>query len=115
MEPTQHAAVSADLQAIVAAERGNNGAVWSLTCADLNVNLVRWESGGVSEHLNAEVDVLLVGVTGAGVVTVDGVDHRLEPAVLCLVPKGARRAIRSVAAPFAYLTCHRQRGGLWPV
>ncbi len=98
----------------MATDGGSDGAIWSLTSTDLNMNLVRWQSGGVAEHLNAEVDVLLVGVSGAGIITVDGVEHQLGPAVLCLVPKGARRSIRCVAAPFAYLTCHRRRGGLWP-
>jgi len=113
MDTPHHAAGRADLLALATTARGA-GAVWSLTSADLNVNLVRWESGGVAEHLNAEVDVLLVGVSGAGIVTVDGVEQQLGPAVLCLIPKGARRSIRAVAAPFAYLTCHRRRGGIWP-
>ena len=111
----QNPAIRADLRDLIAAEGGGSGAVWSATSDDLNVNLVRWESGGVAEHANAEVDVLLIGVSGAGVVTVDGVEHALGPATLCLVPKGARRSIHATTAPFAYLTCHRRRGGLWPV
>src|SRR5579885_3189922 len=104
MDPTHHGAHIADLPALAAAEHGANGAVWSLTSSDLNVNLVRWESGGVAEHTNAEVDVLIVGICGEGILTVDGVEHRLSHGVACLVPRGARRSIGCVAAPFAYLT-----------
>ncbi|MBI3965520.1 MAG: cupin domain-containing protein [Chloroflexi bacterium] len=91
------------------------GAVWAYGGADLNVNLVVFEVGrGVSEHLNAEVDVLLVGLLGAGTVTVDGETHELRVGQALVVPKGRRRAIVAGADRFAYLTCHRRRGGLQP-
>ena len=57
---------------VMAGESG--GAVWSLAHGgDLDANLVRLESdGGVGEHVNNDVDVLLVARSGGGTVTIDG-------------------------------------------
>jgi quercetin dioxygenase-like cupin family protein len=91
------------------------GAIWTRQSEDLDVNLLVFASGdGVVEHVNAEVDVLLVGITGAGAVTIDGTSHILRAGQALVIPKGARRSTRGVSASFAYLTCHRRRGGLWP-
>ena len=91
------------------------GAVWTHTSPDLNVNLVSFEAGqGVPPHVNQEVDVLIVAVAGEGVLELDGTAHPIRAGQLCVVPKGVRRSIRSGGGPFAYLTCHRRRGGLWP-
>ena len=90
------------------------GALWTLEGSeDLNANLVRFPAGeGVSEHVNGEVDVLIVGVTGVGRVAVDGRGYRLRAGVVVHVPKGARRSTRGDSADFAYLTVHRRRGPL---
>jgi mannose-6-phosphate isomerase-like protein (cupin superfamily) len=107
-------ALAVDLAAVLERARGD-GAVWTADSADLQVNLVRWSAGrGVAEHLNGEVDVLLVGVAGEAIVSVDGSECRLRPGSLCLVPKGARRSIRAGSEAVAYLTCHRRRAGLMP-
>jgi quercetin dioxygenase-like cupin family protein len=96
------------------------GVLWALAPrpdGDLNANLVGFACGaGVGEHVNDECDVLVVGVSGAGLVRVDDVDHRLAPGDLLLVPRGARRETEAVSARFAYLTVHRRRGprGLVP-
>lgn len=91
------------------------GVIWAGGGADLNVNLVRFAAGeGVGEHVNSEVDVLLVGIAGAGVVAVDGRRCPLGAGQALIIPKGARRAIAAGGGPFAYLTCHRRRGPLRP-
>jgi quercetin dioxygenase-like cupin family protein len=91
------------------------GAAWTRQSEDLNVNLLVFAIGeGVAEHVNTEVDVLLIGIAGAGAVTVDGTRQVLRAGQALLVPKGANRSIRSVSDSFAYLTCHCRRGGLWP-
>jgi quercetin dioxygenase-like cupin family protein len=91
------------------------GAAWTHQSEDLNVNVLVFASGdGVGEHINTEVDVLLVGITGAGAVTVGGTRQTLRAGHALLIPKGANRSIRSESDPFAYLTCHSRRGGLWP-
>jgi quercetin dioxygenase-like cupin family protein len=99
---------------ILLSTQGQTGAVWSLQeSADLNANLVRFDEGdGVGEHVNDEVDVLIVGVSGTGEVRIDGASHHLSGGTLLLIPKGARRSTRSTSANFAYLTVHRRRGPL---
>jgi len=91
------------------------GPIWTDQSEDLNVNLlVLVRDEGIAGHVNAEVDVLLVGVAGAGVVEVDGIECAVGPGQVLLIPKGSHRAIRSSGDRFAYLTCHRRRAGLWP-
>ena len=100
-----------DLAGVCANARGS-GVVWTLrTSGDLNANLVRFPQGeGVGEHVNGEVDVLFVGVSGSGVVEVDGREHALGAGVLVLAPRGARRSTRSASSDFSYLTVHKRRG-----
>ena len=88
---------------------------WSHQGTDLNVNLIVLDPGdGIEEHVNGEVEVLLVGIVGTGAVTIDGERHAITPGVAVVVAKGARRAIRAGEDRFAYLTCHRRRAGLRP-
>ena len=111
-EPEEGEAV--DLAAIARSAAGR-GPAWTLRGDDLDINLLVFGTGeGVDEHLNDELDVLLVGIAGAGVVTIDGQPHPLAAGQAVMVPKGARRGIRAYAERFAYLTCHRRRAGLWP-
>ena len=100
-----------NLAEVSAGARGA-GAVWTLRGArDLNVNLVRFPRGeGVGKHVNGEVDVLFVGVSGSGTVEVDGREHALGAGVLVLAPRGAWRATRSASSDFSYLTVHKRRG-----
>ena len=91
------------------------GAIWTRQSEDLNLNLLVFTSGeGVAEHVNAEVDVLLVGIVGTGAVAIDGTRQILSAGHAIISPKGANRSIQSMSDSFAYLTCHRRRGGLWP-
>jgi mannose-6-phosphate isomerase-like protein (cupin superfamily) len=102
---------------LLAASQAGDGAgpAWTYAGADLNVNLiVLLAPGGVAEHVNAEVEVLLVGVDGAGVVAVEEQALPLRAGQALIVPRGARRAITPSTVRFAYLTCHRRRAGLWP-
>ena len=104
----------ADLAAL-ARSANTPGAIWIQQSQDLNVNLLVFPSGeGVAEHVNAEVDVLLVGIAGEGAVTIDGMRQILNAGHAIVIPQGANRGIQSMSDPFAYLTCHRRRGGLWP-
>jgi quercetin dioxygenase-like cupin family protein len=105
---------SAKIAEILASTEERRGVVWSLQeSGDLNVNLVRFTEGeGVGEHVNDEVDVLLVGVSGSGEVRINGRLQCLSSGTLILLPKGARRSTRGSSADFAYLTVHRRRGPL---
>ncbi len=66
----------------------------------------------MSEHVNDERDVLLVVVSGGGVLTVDGEETTLRSGHATVIPKGARRGIVAGPAGIRYLTAHRVRGGL---
>lgn len=103
-----------DLGEIAGSAAGREGVVWTLEgSGDLNVNLVRFEvGGGVGEHVNDEVDVLIVGVSGSGSVSVDGEVHPVSVGVMVFVPRGARRSTRAMPEDFAYLSVHRRRGPL---
>ncbi len=106
-----------DLAALAAAATaaGSAGAVWSLGSADLNLNLIHFAAGdGVAAHVNAELDVVGVVISGEGTLVVDDSTHELRPGMLFFLPKGARRAISARTDDFAYLTCHRRRPGLMP-
>ena len=103
-----------DLYESLAAAGEQAGAIWTLEqSAELNANLVRFPAGGgVEEHVNEEVDVLIVGVSGSGIVEVDGHEHPMRAGTVAFVPKGVRHSTRSGAGDFAYLTIHRRRGPL---
>ncbi len=93
---------------------GRHGVVWTLEgSGDLNANLVRFGSGrGVGEHMNDEVEVVFVGVSGSGIVMVDGEEHALSAGKLVFAPRGVRRSTLGVSEDFSYLTVHRRRGPL---
>jgi quercetin dioxygenase-like cupin family protein len=103
-----------DLYEILAAAGERAGVLWTLEQSqDLNANLVRFPSGeGVGGHANDEVDVLFVGISGTGTLSIDGDEWSLVSGTVALVPKGARRSILSASDDFAYLTVHHRRGPL---
>lgn len=97
------------------ARDGTGNPVWTGRSDDLNLNLVVLrDSAVIAEHVNVEVDVLLMVVDGEGRVEIDGEEEPLRPGCLVVVPKGARRSIQCDGDRLAYLTCHKRRGGLWP-
>ncbi len=90
--------------------RSGRGVAWSVTSADLNVNLVVWPpGGGVGAHVNAERDVLWVVLEGSGEVTVDGATHPVAAGWTALVPKGAERAVRAGPDGIRYVSAHQRR------
>jgi quercetin dioxygenase-like cupin family protein len=105
---------STNLNELLAAAGGHAGVIWTLEYGDdLNVNLVRFDTGGgVKEHVNDEVDVLFVGVAGSGSVRVEGEDYVLFAGTLVFAPRGSRRSTGASSDGFAYLTVHRRRGPL---
>jgi quercetin dioxygenase-like cupin family protein len=112
--PSTYQGLVEDLAALTRSATGP-GAIWTRQSEDLNVNLLVFAAGeGVAGHVHAEVDVLLVGIAGTGAVTIDGTRQILSPGHAIVIAKGANRGIQSMSNPFAYLTCHRRRDGLWP-
>ena len=103
-----------NLGEIAASAYGRAGVVWTLEASsELNANLVRFEAGGgVEEHVNDEVDVIFVGISGRGFIRVDEEEHSVSNGTMTFVPRGARRSTRSSSEDFVYLTVHRRRGPL---
>lgn len=93
---------------------GGDGAVWSLPHdGDLDANLVVLHGGGsIGEHVNREVDVLVLVRTGSMTLTVDGEPTALVAGSLALVPRDRSRAIAAGDAGVEYLSIHRRRSGL---
>ena len=104
-------ALGKNLKAEAVSAAGRQGVVWTLEGrGDLNANLVRFGPGrGVGEHVNDEVDVVFVGVSGSGFVEIESQRHALGAGTLVCIPKGLRRSTRSLSEDFAYLTVHRRR------
>jgi mannose-6-phosphate isomerase-like protein (cupin superfamily) len=89
------------------------GPVWGMASNDLNATLLAWPPGHeVAEHVNAELDVLVVVLAGDGVVTIDARPHELRAAQAILIERGCSRAIRAGAGGLRYLSIHRRRGPL---
>lgn len=103
-----------DLARPTAIDHGGDGAVWSLPHGgDLDANLVHLTAGRViEEHVNDEVDVLVVGWDGTAVLTLDEGSTTIRRGVVALIPRGRRRTIRAGKDGAAYLTVHRRRGPL---
>ena len=103
-----------DLAHPTAIDRGADGAVWSLPHGgDLDANLVHLTAGSlIDEHVNDEVDVLVVGWDGTAVLTLDDDSTTIRRGVVTLIPRGHRRSIRAGKDGAAYLTVHRRRGPL---
>ena len=89
------------------------GPLWGLESSDLNATLLAWPPWHcVAEHINAELDVLVIVLEGGGAATVDQCPHTLTPTSALLIEKGSARTIRAGAEGIRYLTVHRRRGPL---
>jgi mannose-6-phosphate isomerase-like protein (cupin superfamily) len=89
------------------------GPLWGMASADLNATLLSWPAGHeLAEHVNAELDVLMIVMSGGGVVIVDGRPHALSAGSAILVACGTRRRIEAGPAGLRYLSVHRRRGPL---
>jgi quercetin dioxygenase-like cupin family protein len=103
---------SVDLSDVAANAGARVGVIWTLDASnDLNANLVRSCIGqGVGEHVNKEVEVVVLGVSGSGIVTVDREEHALSAGILAFIAKGVRRSTVSTSEDFVYPTVrHRWR------
>lgn len=93
---------------------GPSGVVWSLPRGgDLDANLVTLQpDGSIPDHVNDDVDVIMVVRTGKGQLFVDGRVHHLAADVVALIPRGAHRSIAAEASGLSYLSIHRRRRSL---
>jgi quercetin dioxygenase-like cupin family protein len=103
---TERTMIIDDLAAIA----GSGGVVWSASPGGVHTNLVVLDPGGeIGTHRNDAVDVLVIVLDGAGVLTIDGSDAALTPIAAVLVPRGATRSVRAGADGVRYLTVHAER------
>jgi quercetin dioxygenase-like cupin family protein len=95
------------------ATQAGSGPLWGMASEDLNATLLSWSEGeGVAEQVNAERDILVVVLSGAGTLRAGGADHELGPQRAVLIPKGERWSITAHAGGLRYLSIHRRREGL---
>jgi quercetin dioxygenase-like cupin family protein len=93
----------------------HDGPAFSVNSEQLNVNLLRLADGAsIPQHVNDEVDVLVVVVQGTCKLIVDNESTVLRTGMAAVVPRGQLRAIRCTMGPLVYLTCHRRRAPLMP-
>lgn len=80
---------------------------------DLNATLLVWPAGHeVAEHVNEEVDVLVIVLEGRGTAVIDGRSHAMTAGGAILFACGTRRRIQAGDGGLRYLSVHRRRGPL---
>ena len=84
-----------------------------MASSDLNATLLAWPAGHcVEEHVNAEVDVLLIVLAGDGVVTIGDRRLPLTRGAAVLIEKGIARSVRAGETGIRQLSVHNRRGPL---
>jgi quercetin dioxygenase-like cupin family protein len=66
----------------------------------------------VAEHVNTELDVLIIVLDGPGTAIIDGQTHDLAAGSAILIPRGTRRRITAEETGLRYRSVHRRRGPL---
>jgi mannose-6-phosphate isomerase-like protein (cupin superfamily) len=89
------------------------GPLWGMASTDLNATLLAWPPGHeVAEHVNGELDVLVIVLDGRGSAIIAGEAHDLAAGRAILIPRGTRRRITAGDPGLRYLSVHRRRGPL---
>ena len=108
-----HADATAAAEPVDLLAKQGTGPLWGMASADLNATLLSWPPGHeVPEHINADLDVLVVVVAGRVAVVIDGSPHDLQAGSAILVARGVRRRIVAGDSGVRYLSIHRRRGPL---
>lgn len=91
------------------------GPQWGIETEDLNATLLSWTQGqGIQEHVNDEVDVLVLVVSGEMLVSVGEAEFLLRASQMTWIPKGTPRAMMAKTARAAHLNIHKRRKKLMP-
>jgi uncharacterized protein (DUF2249 family)/quercetin dioxygenase-like cupin family protein len=91
------------------------GAVWSLPMRrrDLDANIIRLRpEAGIDSHTGPDLDVLILGLAGAGRVLTETDPLELGPGTLMWLPRGSRRGFTAGPEGLSYLTMHQRRQAL---
>ena len=90
---------------------GPSGVVWSEVSEQLNLNLVKLDAGAeIGAHINDEVDVAMIVVSGSGEIEIDGAVQRFGTDDVVMARCGVRRSIRAETR-LLYYTVHVRRDG----
>ena len=115
MEPFREDAVAIVNAESLCAESAGSRVAWTHLGDDLAVNVITLNPGErIAPHVNAEVDVLLVVISGDGFITVEEREVPVHAGHLAVIRKGVVRGISAGAARLVYATCHRRRHPLLP-
>lgn len=114
-------ATHVDIAALLSpSDDASHRVLWSAT-GQLQTNLVSLSAGArVEQHVEGDLDVLLVVVQGGGVLTtapdtgVAPVELAVTAPAAIVLPAGTARSIAAGPAGLAYVTAHRRRPGLLP-
>ena len=91
------------------------GPLWGMQSEELNATLLDWPpGGGVAEHVNDELEVIMLVLAGSAAVNLDGVEHHVAAGGLLLLPRGCARSVSAGRDGVRYLSVHRRRGPLLP-
>jgi mannose-6-phosphate isomerase-like protein (cupin superfamily) len=104
---------TADLR-LLAALADSAGPQWGMETEDLNATLLFWRQGRVQEHVNDEVDVLIVVLEGEAELVIGDQSMLVRAGQTVAVPKGARRSLTARSARLVHLNVHRRRRKLMP-
>ncbi len=91
------------------------GPVWSLRMRrrDLDSNIIRLRAGaGIDPHVGPDLDVLILGLAGAGRVLTETDPLELRAGILVWLPRGSRRGFTAGPEGLSYLTVHQARQAL---
>jgi len=91
-----------------------SGVVWSLPHGGgLDANIVRLAARDtIGEHVNDQLDVLVVVWSGSGELVVDDRRVPLRPGTIAHVERGARRSIAASDTGLTYLSTHPRRAAM---
>jgi quercetin dioxygenase-like cupin family protein len=109
--------VLCDTQALAGVPPETAGVLWKLAEAgrQLDANVVRLAPGGrVTAHSEPDLDVLLLVVSGDGVVGMGPADEpeQVAAGALLWLPHGSTRSISAGEGGLTYFTVHRRRPGM---
>ncbi|GAA2253679.1 MULTISPECIES: cupin domain-containing protein [Streptomyces] len=101
--------------ALAATDPEATGALWRLAepGRQLDANLIRVPPrGSIDAHAEPDLDVLLLVVSGDGMLGSTAGPHPVEPGSLVWLPHGSVRSVTAGPDGLSYVTVHRRRPGM---
>lgn len=116
-EPEVLPQILCDTKVLAAARPAATGVLWKLAESgrQLDANLVHLAAGEhIAAHAEPDLDVLVLVVSGSGVLGAGTADRPqpLADGTLVWLPHGSTRSITAGDAGLGYVTVHRRRPGM---